>query len=368
MMSLNDAAVADLNEETDQTMLNAVAPKVTLVTKVENTYEEDPPVKLGKTLLSQLPKMDTSFRLVQNGASKVVELEDIQSEISSGDAISQTNAELVSTAFEGFFDHVRLSEFTRTPSKTNFTFTKRYMEKHIQLAKEDFHFNFKTFLQDPLDDAMDLIEKLEGDYIPILTTEFSELQASASLLKDSIANNKNLILAKGYEFTDLRKLPLQDPVKTMQLLNKPEWKTLSCAHANFQAMWKEYGVLRAVLVGVFQNKSLQEIFDYEHMGSSSTALLNIVEFTEIMSNTYLIDVLCQMKDYVRSSAEKVEVLKDQGQPLMEDQEKSQTFVIENGKDIQAMASALHHYSEAVATLLLLLPNAKVLIAGYASFK
>lgn len=366
-MSLNDQAMDDLDTETDQTTLNAIAPKVILVTKVEDTYEEDPPVKLGKTLLGQLPDINTSFRMVQNGASKIVELEDIQSEIASSDTISQTNAELVSTAFEGFFDQVRLSEFTRTPSKTNLAFTKRYMEHHIHLAKEDFHSKFKSFLQDPLDDAMDLIEKLEEDYIPTLTEEFGQLQATASLLKASICNNKNLIFADGYEFIDLRKLSLQDSDKAVRLLNKPEWKTLACAHANFQVMWKEYGVLRAVLMGVFQKKSLQEIFDYEHMGGSSSALLNIVEFTEIMSSTYLLDVLGQMHSYVCSTAEKVEALKDQGQTLMEDQEKSQTFVVENGKDIQAMAAALHHYSEAVATLLLLLPNAKVLIAGYASF-
>lgn len=366
-MSLNDEAIADLDTEIDQTTLDSISPKVTLVTKVEDTYQEEPPVQLGKTLLGQLPKMDVSFKMVQDGASKIVELEDVQTEISSSETISQTNAELVSTAFEGFFDQVRLSEFTRAPSKTNLAFTKRYMERHVQLAKEDFHSKFKSFLDDPLDDTIDLIEKLEEDYIPLITEEYAKLQASATLLKDAIRNNKHLILADGYEFVDLRKLSLQDPLGAIKLLNKPEWKTLVCAHANFQVMWKEYGVLRSVLVGVLNKKSLQEVFEYEHMGSSNMATIGICELADILGSTHLLDLLNQMHTFVCSTVEKVEALKEQGKSLMEDQEKSQAFVVENGKDIQAMAAALHHYSEAVATLLLLLPNAKILISGYASF-
>ena len=366
-MSLNDEVLADLESGNDIDGLDtAIPPQVVITTKVENTYDE-PVQQSGQDLLNRLPKMDVSFKMVQKGATKIVELEDVQSEIEDNDTITQTNAEMVSTAFEGFFDHVRLAEFTRTPSKTNLSFTKRYMEQHVKLAKEDFHGKFKAFLADPLDDAIDLIEKLEEDYIPTLTAEYAKLQASATMLKDAIRTNKHLILANGYEFVDLRKLSLQTPDVAVKLLNKPEWKTLACAHLNFQVMWKEYGVLRAVLVGVQQKKSLQEIFDYEHMGSSTVAMMNICEFAEIVGSTYLLDVLGQMHDYVCSMVEKVEALKEAGTSIMEDQEKSQTFVVENGKEIQAMAAALHHYSEAVATLLLLLPNAKVLVAGYASF-
>ncbi len=83
-----------------------------------------------------------------------------------------------------------------------------------------------------------------------------------------------------------------------------------------------------------------------------------------MSSTYLLDVLGQMAQLRLSPLQKkVEALKDQGQSLMEDQEKSQTFVVEDGKDIQSDGSgAPPLLREAVTTFLLLLPNAKVLIA------
>lgn len=366
-MPLNHDAVADLDQNTDEVLLNDISPKVIFKTEVEETYEEKKEDPIASSLLKKLPTLDSSFKMVQNGATKIVELEDVASEIMDSDEISQSEAELISTAFEGFFDQVRLSEFTRTPSKTNLAFTKRFIEGKISLAKENFHSKFKTFLEEPLDDALDVLEELQEEYIPALREELSKLQASATLLKDSIANNPHLILADGYEFVDLRKIALQAPDKAVHLLKKPEWKTLACAILNFQAIWKEYGVLRSVLVGVLQKKTLQEIFECEHMAGCSMVTLTISEFTEIMSSTYLMDVIDQMYVNVCGHASKVEELRDECKNFMEDQEKSQTFIVENGKEIQEMAAAFHHYSEAVATLMLLVPNAKVLVAGFASF-
>lgn len=366
-MSLNDDAVADLQQVTDQNTLDQISPKVIFRTEVQNTYDEKTEDPEAKSLLQKLPKLNASFMFVQQGATKITELEDVASEIMDSDQISQSEAELVSTAFEGFFDQVRLSEFTRTPSKTNLAFTKRFIQSKISLAKESFHSKFKTFLEEPLDDAQDVLEELQEEYIPALRQELAKLQASATLLKEQVIANPNLILADGYEFLDLKKVALQEPVKAIHLLRKPEWKTLACALLNFQAMWKEYGVLRAIMVGVLQKKTLKEIFSYEYMAESTLSMFNAVEFTEIMASTYLMDIIDGMYADVCEHIANVEKIREDGKSIMEDPEKSQTYIVENGKEIQEMAASFHHYSEAVATMMLLIPNAKVIVAGYASF-
>ena len=365
-MSLNDNVLDDLEGNPGLNEQPEPIQKVVLATKVKQTYDE-PPTSSGRALLNKLPTTVDNIKLLQDGASKIIELEDIQQEIEEDDSMSQSSAELVSTAFEGFFDNVRLSEFTRTPSKTNLVFTKRYMASQIKLAKEDFQYKFKTFLEKPLDDALDVLEELQEDYIPELRAELANLQSSCSLLKEKISSNKNLILVDGVKFIDLRKIALQHPEEALRVLTNPEWRVLSCAIQNFQHMWKEYGVLRAVLVGVLQNKSLQEIFDCEHMGACTHVPLTIIEFTQIFASTRLMDVVDEMYAYVDGCVSKVEQLREEGMKLVEDQQKSQDFIVENGKAIQEMASAFHHYSEAVATLILLIPNAKVLVSGFATF-
>lgn len=366
-MSLNDGVLDDLdNPDTQQV---ADGSSVVIQADVNDSWDEvqDTPTA-SSDLISKLPNMDVSFKLVSDGATKVVELEDVASEITGKGNISQSDAENVAVTFEGFLNHVRLAEFTRCPSKTNYVYSTKFMERSIKIAKEDFQSKFQVFLENPVHDAMEVAEKLVEDYIPSLEVEWCDLQSFALSVKESIVSNKNLVVMVKGVLTDLRKVSLQDLLFAEAQFNSDDMATSKKALENFQALWKEYGVLRSIVTGVQKNLPIEQIFSSEHMMLSMTANLNICELAEVLSSTYTLDIISSMRSKLIEVGEKAEQVKDDGKSVMDDQVASLKYIIENGKDIHNLAESIHRFTEAIVTLLMLIPNAKHLLLLFASFK
>ena len=185
-------------------------------------------------LIERLPNMDVSFKLVEEGHSKVVNMKEVEEEIVSQEAISKDKAQYVNVAFESLFQGpVNLNEFTKTPSKTNYSYVLKHMKQAIAVEEASVVANFQLMIDNPLNDYKATLNQIKLGCIPSLvetlytlrglTTSGKDPSSSISLMAD-MEQSKSSMVEYDDGFTNLTTIDLLsiEPFKFKGLPGDPE--------------------------------------------------------------------------------------------------------------------------------------------------
>lgn len=304
--------------------------------------------------IAKLPSMDVSLKLVEDGQSKVLALKEVEQEILGQECISKDIAQYVSVSFESIFSgHVKLSEFTQSPSKTNFDYVKKHMKEAIALEEASLVSNFQLLLEQPLSDAKDAFGRILSSYIPTIDAQLFEMRALVLKYAEAIGNNKNSVFPNGdntfinlatADFSAINKVAVQNKaalgnlVAIQKILTKPA--TITFVHAVNDA--KAYP------------EAISTEFHPTYMGSVTT-VQDLLKFygSDVQSYVEHLEIVC---------AEQFSHLNE-----LSEQVKVQTAVIDAEKNISLSAAmpgiqdaftVLHRAMHLIQQLSLLNYNAK----------
>ena len=365
-MSINDEAVADLEQDSDAVQA------VVVQTELNKHMQEVKPVpENSQDFMNTVAKAATAkvaFKDIHDKTNKILDLQDMAEEIASAGAISKSDAQSVGTSFENFSTAISLNEFTRIPSKTNYTFTMEFMRRSIKVAQEGLRSKFESFMNEPLNDVKCMLDRIEDEHLPALEKQYACLSAMAVKLLPLIQQNKNLIVPSGESFVDMRTIALQElDLQSTAGQTGFDILTLRAALENFKQLWGEYGIFRSLMVGVSEGKSVGDIVSTSAMVSSIGKMTSIVDLCGILASPYLMRVLHELYGCCEDAAGKVETLVDSGKAVMMDGVASQKFLVENSSTIGHMLASAHSLSEAVATLIQMGPGFEVLLEDFSRF-
>lgn len=151
-----------------------------------------------QALIEKLPEMDVSLKIVTDGEAKVVSLQDIETEIVAQEAMSVSMAQYVELSFESLLKGpIKLNEFTKDKSKTNYDYVTRHMSNVINLEQAALASSIEVLLDKPLQNAEIAYNTLLSACIPSLEYQFFDLRSLVASHIESISQNKDVVFPYG---------------------------------------------------------------------------------------------------------------------------------------------------------------------------
>jgi hypothetical protein len=139
----------------------------------EQTVSDGP---LGDQIPGMLPKVDIDFKILDDGKTKIVTFQEIESMLMKNQSISQEEAKLIDQKMPGFLSSEKeLSRFTKAPSSVRLEHSLRYIRQCIATEEDNL---YKTIGQ----------------------TVFSYYQKQSEQLNDFIENQRSSLLYSVDEF------------------------------------------------------------------------------------------------------------------------------------------------------------------------
>jgi len=296
-MSLNDEVINDDNS------LDIVMPDTTTNKKEQieiiaiNKASLNTETELSESDIAAISNMDVKFKLITDGAEKIVEMKDVEAEILSTESMSKNTAKYIDSFFAGLIseNNFSIEEFTNSPSKTNYATTCRYIKKRISLEKIDIISSFKLFREEPISDTIEVLIKCKDFYIPKLIEKILELNKEYSNL-NTIINEKDVIFIIDQNTvnilnTDLKELKLNDSFSysgNVDILNK--------AITNLNNVFSDINFKELYLTMILNNSSLSDIKfnEIKHIDKNIT-MRDIIKFTSIDIELLLTKIISEIE-------------------------------------------------------------------------
>lgn len=348
-MALNDNAMDDLGEppqDIDLIQQPSPIPKnhqAIVMTPAKNMEGEI----MSDEDLAKLPSMDVSFKLVENGQAKIVNLEEVEQEILGQESIGKLSAETASLAFESLFDGpVKLNHFTQTPSQTNYAYVKRHMREQIALEEINVALAMNVFLDQPLEDGYCLYKNINENYIPTLRSDAFYLTAACMAVKKIIDTTKDTVYPMGETFVDLAKVDLikldisqvqnlqanttvlANAVKTLQLAMDDHFFT-GFVHAIIQGRGTAYGMTRDAGI--------------EYYGQTLT-VGDLIAFYQNMESNACFNY---MQEQAEQGLANMQKLQDSGKVDQSSRDSINAFLLEHSETIHDGIKSLHLLTHAI---------------------
>lgn len=365
-MSLNDGAI-DNEGQVDPN----IAAMVLTTTPVAKMFEpKELPAGSNKLLemVATSQNVQVKFKDVTEKSVKTQDMQEMMEELSVAGSISRADADRVDNAFESFYKSVQPTEFTRSPTRTNYQFAMNFMKKSMSVSLESLRTEFDTFFKAPLMDAKQVVARVSTEYLPTLHQHLQEMAALCATEGSTIATNKNLIIPNDKGFTDLRSLHLQELTDNMSESQLMQRNNVYQSWQSIYRLWKDCSLFRSLMLGVLHSNPVDNIFDSGWMATTYAKAITTVDLTKVFASPYLFEVLQTLLDRTNTAIEKLESIEDEAQSCAMDPVKCRDFIVQHQTVISDMLCFSHMLTEAVAVMLQAIPAVKTLVETFSSEK
>lgn len=297
--------------------------------------------------LAKLPSMDISFKLVEDGQDKIVNLEEVEKEILGQESIGKIAAEYASLAFESIFNGpVKLNHFTQTPSQTNYEYVKRHMRSQIAQEEALVASALQVFLDQPLEDGYSLYNNIKENYLPALRSDAFHLTAACSSVKKIIDTTKDTVYPMGEAFVDLAKVDLitLDISKVQNL--QANTTLLANAVKTLQLAMDDHffsGYIHAIIHGKGTAYASTREAGVEYYGQSLT-IGDLLAFYQNMESNASFDY---MQEQAQQGLVNMQKLKENATVDQSSKEAVNAFLLENSETIHGSIKTLHLLTHAI---------------------
>ncbi len=209
-MPLNDNVLDDIYSG-DVSLLNDGDTSMKTMSQNINTIIKNSPNPTEDPLLNRIVAADANLNSLDNTFSSLCEKKNIQDDIISIESVSRNEAILVNEVFGNLIKPtLSLEEFTTFPSKTNYVYILRHMNRTISIEEEQFLNGHKVFLKETLSDVSSVLEKLLEDYIPKLIDQVNNLKYLNGNLYNILTSNKDLVIPYADGFKNITTIDLSE--------------------------------------------------------------------------------------------------------------------------------------------------------------
>ena len=178
-MSLNDDALADLSKEDGF-----------VTTPEEAVAEEKPPLlvnvvdkdnnKNTEEAAELLSNYDVTLKTAEDGLTRLHSMDEVVDTVMASESISRSDAFRLVKVFESFAETVGSpSEFTETPSQTNYKATQRFVVSEVSKEREAALATVEKFVNTELAQAQLLLKGLAEMLLPDLFATLDRLRTDA---------------------------------------------------------------------------------------------------------------------------------------------------------------------------------------------
>jgi hypothetical protein len=316
--------------------------------------------------LSKLPNLDVKFQLVKDNVNRVVELQDVESDILSQESISRTDAVFINDVFKGLLGNsLKLEEFTQSPTKTNYLFVKNFMRLKISQEQLNTIANFKTFLDEPLKDAKAVLAKLKDFYIGEVTYNFRNINSKAQEDLDNLMKNKNMVVAYESEFKNLSTIPFTVLDFSKVKLPLPIDGNLNQAVSNINNLLLDK-TFNSFIFGSLDGKSALDCVSRDSMVEYSGHVLDAVTLFKVFTSMSILDNIEQLSKNAEQIIKYIETVEEEStkDKYKDDYTEINKFLIQNNLEIQNMIKSVKTICNIVLSTGNLVMNAEALIDFY----
>lgn len=226
-MSLNDAALDDLDQEADYLTQGEGEAASIGVARVVTDDELD--VKVPKEVdeaVSALSDYDVQIQTTKDDVTKIHELSDVANTVLAQETISQADAEEVNRVYGGLYEEVASAkEYTQAPSSINLQQTKDFVKEKLEDVKQTAIQRHQEYMSKTFTHASCLLKCLKEDLLPELyeDMEVARRHALSDLAEASVSKkfviystprmNKEGEVSQPPRLVDLKTLAMYDSVR-----------------------------------------------------------------------------------------------------------------------------------------------------------
>lgn len=148
--------------------------------------------------IEKLPNLDVTLKIIEDSQEKVIAMKDVQNQILGENGVSQESIQEAQTVFDTLLKgHVGLNEFTRSKSKTHYSYVQRHMKQSIALEEASVVSNFDMFVSTPLEQAKASYQGILLTYLPALRERLNALRAITADQQSGLLNGVNKVVCYG---------------------------------------------------------------------------------------------------------------------------------------------------------------------------
>lgn len=343
--SNDDLLVTDhsVENEPDLSILNAG----TVILEPTNA----PNVTANLDLISSLPDLNVSFKMVRDPVNQLISLKDIDKQLDKDGTMDVTRAEIVAESFTDFYDIVPKGGFTKVPTKANYRETRQFIKSEICKEEAQLIDTFKTYIENPFKAAVDTLTSIKETYLPGL------IRISESLKSELYANKAKLSDNQNEDAQELMKLDLSK-IETYVIKPKRcimQSRAITEFKESIAAIQK---VLKTNEAGLFFWQILTE---KKEINEPTINISRLYEF--IMAGNFM-TLLNKTETDIDGWKIKVEKMVNEARGISDKPDKITEFVVRNANDFSEFHSSLTKYSSLIFNLTLLNLSIKQMVLAY----
>lgn len=320
--------------------------------------------KMSENDLNQLPNLDVSFQIIKDNSNRVIELEDVESEILAQESINRTDAITIDDVFKGLLgSHIKLEEFTQTPSKTNFVYVKHFMETRIAQEQQNVISSFQTFFDGPLNAACEVLNKLTSEHLDSCYFNFRDIYNNNKGCLQSVVANKNAVIIYGDEFKNVVTIPIGQLDVSKIGVSLDNKQKLSEAVENIKNLFSD-NIFNSFIFGSMDGKSATDSLTYESITQYNNSTVDGQTLFKIFETLNIIDNIEQLRTIIADNVKYVSQLKEEFNADVDNYESVNKFLIKNNLQIQNLIKSVKNISSLVFGVNNLCLNSGVLLEFY----
>lgn len=197
-LSLEELLATGAGEQStgEDTVLSVAAQDApTAVINVDTREGVDHATTLNQDEIDLLPQLHNKINIISEQGEKLVEMEDLQSDIENKDAISMVDADEVNATFEGMYTESFTSKrFSKTHSKVGLSDVKKFMTSKIAVTREALVSDFREVITKDVPQVQEQLDALQTQGIEKAVDLISKTCMRLTEIHDKLTANPNLII------------------------------------------------------------------------------------------------------------------------------------------------------------------------------
>lgn len=298
--------------------------------------------------LDKLTDSDVTFKLVTNGASKIVDLKDVEAEILSNNTMDTGTAETINASFEGLFDGpVKLQAYTKSPSKTNLAYALKHMKLTIAKEEATLITNFQLLIDQPIATSISFMEDMLANYIPTVESGVMANRGLAIGLKDKLEASKNVVYPAGDDFINLLRMDMN----TVDASSIRELKSDTFVGA-IEGIKKilQYPYFNAFAHGTLNGEDLEHSTSHEAKAKYAGAFFGIFDLIKLYESGDILDRIDTAVDLAKERIDQLKTIQQDSDKLRTDVNAINKFLVDESKNLQDCFFDIDHLGHIVNSL------------------
>ncbi len=225
----------------------------------EPTINDGP---LGQNIPNELPNFEGEFKIVTDGASKVVSFKEVEDQIMNGSKVGQEHALLIDNITGDFLstECLSLNSFTKSPTRVNLDKTIKFLKKKIATEDTAIKDSATSLISVNVKITVDAIKSFIATSLESLLYELDSLPASTSDALDHIFSSTNRVVSLGNDFIDFSHISLIPALDIGENNRSSQSNSDICRSISNLSDVVAKGALVKVLLMLKANKPKEEFF------------------------------------------------------------------------------------------------------------